>query len=130
MSNAYQECNNLIGVPICNANVVNMQNTYRNCINLSGAPVCNVNVVDMRGTYYNCPNLTGNMFMLSNNVRYANDMLAYHNEYNTINIYVYEDTITNSTLSNYYGIGCGRWTYDEPNNCYYNSMFNVYVYYN
>jgi len=59
MSNAYYNCTNLTGSPVCGANVTSMYSTYRNCSNLTGSPVCGDKVTNMGSAYYNCYNLTG-----------------------------------------------------------------------
>lgn len=59
MSNAYTNCYNLTGSPICGNNVSTMMNAYNNCFNLTGTPACGENVASMNHAYYNCQNLTG-----------------------------------------------------------------------
>ena len=59
MANAYRNCLNLTGSPVCGPNVTDMNNTYANCHRLEGSPVCGPNVINMAGAYRNCLNLTG-----------------------------------------------------------------------
>ena len=59
MAYAYQRCTNLTGSPVCGPNVINMFSTYQNCTNLTGQPVCGNNVTSMYYTYKSCSNLTG-----------------------------------------------------------------------
>ena len=59
MSGTYCYCVNLTGNPACGNNVTNMYWAYQCCYNLTGSPVCGVNVTNMCETYYQCYNLTG-----------------------------------------------------------------------
>ena len=59
MTNAFSECSNLTGSPVCGDNVIDMTQAYDNCYSLTGSPVCGDNVVNMYSTYNNCCNLTG-----------------------------------------------------------------------
>lgn len=59
MTNAFYNCYNLKGSPVCGPNVTTMYRAYYNCTNLIGSPACGNNVTNMQCTYYRCTNLTG-----------------------------------------------------------------------
>ena len=58
MYRAFYNCYNLIGSPVCGANVTNMREAYANCKNLTGAAACGTKVSDFGYAYWNCTNLT------------------------------------------------------------------------
>ena len=156
MTQAYYNCRNLTGSPICGNNVTNMYNTYCNCINLTGSPVCGEKVVDMTQAYYNCRNLTGspvcgnnvtNMYNTYYNCKniygtmlcYSKNITSFRNCFygrdasNKLNIYVQPNSTTNNTIhyatsSNSITGSYVTWTDDMVNNCYYNTTYNIYVY--
>ena len=41
------------------SSIINMPNAFYNCRNLTGQPVCGNNVVNFYGAYYSCPNVSG-----------------------------------------------------------------------
>ena len=59
MYEAFNNCTNLTGSPVCGDKVTNLSHTYKNCRNLTGSPVCGPNVTALDYTYQNCYNLTG-----------------------------------------------------------------------
>ena len=125
MSYAYSGCNNLTGSPVCGNNVTNMRGTYGYCTNLIGSPACGPNVTDMYRTYINCPNIYGNAYLY--NVTNAAYCFSGRNISNMLNIYTYKpETFINSS-SNITGTSL-IWTQDVINNCWYNTIENIYVY--
>ncbi len=59
MNSAYYNCRNLTGNPVCGDKVTTMYQAYEYCYNLTGSPVCGPNVTNMNSAYYYCANLTG-----------------------------------------------------------------------
>ena len=59
MNNAYTNCRNLTGSPVCGENVINMVYAYYGCVNLTGSPACGENVINMEYAYAYCNNITG-----------------------------------------------------------------------
>lgn len=60
MHQAFNNCRNLVGTPMCNDNVIYGCQMYRDCWNLTGEPQSGDNIQDMSLSYYNDYNLTGN----------------------------------------------------------------------
>lgn len=58
MYQAYYNCRNLTGSPVCGNNVTKMCDTYYNCRNLTGAAIVGANVTNIINAYTNCNNLT------------------------------------------------------------------------
>lgn len=56
---AFYNCQNIGGSPVCGSAVTDMTSMYENCFNITGRPVCAPNVTIMNNTYQNCYNLTG-----------------------------------------------------------------------
>lgn len=133
MNYAYAYCANLIGDPVCGNRVMTMDCTYYNCNKLSGCAICGPNVISMSGTYANCINIAENAYFYSPNVEYVGGCFAGKDNTKRLNIYVPENSITlDSCLSEEHAFSLVAqdilWTYDENNKCYYNNIYNIYIY--
>lgn len=60
MQQAFNNCRNLVGTPMCNDNVIYGHQMYRDCWNLTGEPQTGDNLQFMSESYYNCVNIHGN----------------------------------------------------------------------
>ncbi len=133
MNHAYCQCVNLTGKPVCGDRVITMDCTYYNCKNLTGCAVCGPNVTSMSSTFTNCINIAENAYFHSPNVEYVGSCFAGKDNSKRLNIYVPENSITlDSCLSEDYAFSLVAqnisWSYDENNKCYYNDIYNIYIY--
>ena len=131
MTNAYYYCTNLTGSPVCGEKVTSMVNTYRNCVNLTGTPVFGNNVVYLNNAYRNCANLSsGTINLYSNNVSYMTSCFYGKNKSRRYNIRAYQNTNTWNTLykNNTQSIVGANITWTNyTNGGFYNTTYNIYV---
>ena len=131
MSNTYKECSNLTGSPVCGPNVVDLSDTYNGCRNLTGSPVCGNKVKGMAYAYYECTNLRGDMYMYSKNVSNMRNCFYNRNTSNRLNIYIYKDSKTHNcfNITNTRSLVGKNITWTQTDTGFYNTSFNLYVYY-
>ena len=136
MFNTYAKCTGLTGSPVCGPNVIYMTNAYANCSGLTGDFTIESNVRVLNHTFANCTNLQGNGYFKTTYVnRFYNFILGRNNQ-NMLNLFLISNSYINSNFYQYgnrlVGAASNKdfWTLDEINNCYYNTMYNLYVYYN
>jgi hypothetical protein len=155
MNYMYYNCSNLIGEPVRSEYSYYMHYAYYNCTNLTGRGYSGILTKTMNYAYYNCTNLTegeiGEAVTSINHAFYGcvnlRDLYVYSTQNfnnntagnffsrgNTyrLNIYVLPDSNINTWIrANSLGKLSGAlWDTDPDNNCYYNSTYNYYVYYN
>lgn len=157
MQRAYYNCRNLTGrADLGNSRY--HYDAYEGCSNLSVAVTSNSPNDDGNYVYVyaNCPNITDayfNTYCGTLQPRTADCFRGHHNKqidpsyvsslpaaYDVrLNIYVnagslMNDGIYNGNTGKIFGSSLfsatGFWTLDPDNTCYYNAMYNVYVYYN
>lgn len=136
MANAYNNCWNLTGSPVCGDKVTNMANAYYCCYNLSGPIIQYGNgsrLNDITNAFSCCPNIYGTLYWNNSSglgpYSFKNCFYG-HNNTHQLNLYVLNgDTYNNIYLyKNNYGI-LGRtvtWT-NINSNCFYSVTNNVYV---
>lgn len=79
MQQAFNNCRNLVGEPMCNNSVIYGYQMYRDCWNLTGSPSRSNQIQSLQNmcqSYYNCINITGNA-SIGQNVTDAS--LGYYN---------------------------------------------------
>lgn len=133
MNHAYCQCVNLSGQPACGDRVVEMDGAYYGCCKLTGHAICGPNVKHMSCTYTNCVSLSEDAYFFSPDVEYAGGCFSGKDVNKRLNIYVPKDSTTlASCISEDYAFSLVSqditWTYDENNNCYYNALYNIYIY--
>ena len=118
----------------------------------------NLQVKYMNGAFMCCNNLNQNIFIPNSvidlsyafngnnmhlshitidvyNLRYFNGMIGrsdYVDRSNRINVYIRSGSPTNTRFWNggqQNNLGRFKWTLDRPNSCYYNTYYNIYIYY-
>jgi len=72
--------------------------------------------------------MSQDIIILSKNVNNANNFILYTNAYKRKNIWVPANSITNTSI--YTGNIRNYVTWYSGVNCYYNTAYNIYVYYN
>lgn len=86
---------------------------------------------NMFATFYYCNNLSGNLTILSKKISNVSTMLSGRSPDNRINIFIPPNSNTNNAINKINSVHEDlTWTLDNPNNCYYNNKWNIYVYYN
>jgi hypothetical protein len=109
-----------------------MANAYRDCSNLTGFPVCGPKVTNMASTYSYCSNLnecTVNWY--SPKVYDATECFYGKNKSRIYNIHVPANSTTFSTMteSSYrYSIVGAPITWTNNGACWYNTTYNIYIY--
>ena len=156
MFNTYYQCNNLTGQPICGDNVINMRFAYAGCSKLNGNVVCGKKVTDMSWAYSYCSNIKNayveenviylmNAFAMTNCInecyikskKVENIKCIFSGHYqagiNTI-VHIYPNCNTNNTFYKYTNrlitsTSRGSLTWTLNTNCYYNSTYKIYIYF-
>ena len=110
-----------------------MSSSYKSCLNLVGSPVCGANVTKMTYSYYYCSEMYGNSYFYSPNVSTMTNCFYGRNTANVLSIYtVANSTTMNTILINNTSSLVGApitWTDDTATTgCYYNTAYNIYIY--
>jgi hypothetical protein len=107
-----------------------MVNAYCGCVNLTTA-IVGESVTNAQGAYANCTNLSGNAYIYANSVNTLR-LFADRSNSKSLSIYVHKNSSTfNSVLRTNAASIVGyniSWNYDNTNERYYNSVYNIYVY--
>ena len=130
MAGTYSDCYNLTGSPMCGDNVVYMVNTYVNCYNLNGNFTCGPNIINMNYAFYKCNNLGGNGYIYSYQVQNARNCFGGKNNSIRLNLFVHKSSTTAFTFmrTNTYSLVGANITWTNDNNCFYNTIYNIYLY--
>jgi hypothetical protein len=97
--------------------------------------VCGNNVTTMSYTYYGCQNLAANssMYCYNPNINDFQSCFGLKNNSRRINVHVPAGSTTNTVASyNNTNSIVGKnitWTTNTSNKCYYNTAYNIYIYY-
>lgn len=114
-SYAFSLCTNLNSPGILPANLVYAQSMFYSCSALSQAPNIPANVINAYSMFQGCINIRGDMYVLSNKINNASNLLYNRNTSNRLNIHI-PATGYNSTHNSYNTI-----------NSIYGSTANTYV---
>ena len=118
ISGMFSSCRNLISLPdpfYNTSNATNMVEMFYGCPNLTTIPNFDTsNATNMSWMFRDCYNIKGDLYIESNNVRYASDMFYNCPKY-TKNIYCHANTNTYNTI------------YEAMGNTIYNSNWNCYL---
>jgi hypothetical protein len=107
-----------------------MSEAYWECQNLTGSPVCGNKVTNMSRTYAQCYNLGANGYFYSPLV--SNIQRCFQNKSNNkrLNIYVPSNSTTNNTIhySNTSSLVGSNITWTNAGSYQYNRTYNIYIY--
>lgn len=122
--------------------VTDTRGIFLGCANFNQPVEIPVGATDMIETFGGCTNMSGNVIIRSKNI--AHDVwggkfgLQYtfmgKSNAKRVNIFTYGNSTTNKSLyasNDVHGLaGPNSFTWSKATNCYYNSAYNIYVYYN
>lgn len=131
MANTFYRCSNFNQPVTLPSNLTSVPQTFMHCNRFDQPVVIPNKVTSLWNSFANCPNMQ-NITILSPNVNYLAGMVRNTNNSVRLNIHVPAGSITNTTIAytNTYSVigNTITWTTDSTNRCRYNSVYNIYVY--